>query len=146
MTRYFEDLAIGDRYETDTYEFSAEEIVAFAERYDPQPMHVDERAARETMFGGLIASGWHTAAACMRLLVEALHDEAWVAARGIDRLRWIRPVRPGDTLAVTVEVVDKDPEPGPIGVGEVHLEVTGTNDADEAVITWVALSLVRTRG
>ncbi|MFP4590757.1 MAG: MaoC family dehydratase [Halobacteriales archaeon] len=146
MTRYFEDLTVGDRYETGTYEMTAEEIVSFAERYDPQPIHVDEAAARETIFGGLIASGWHTASACMRLLVDDLYDDAWVAARGVDRLRWIRPVRPGDVLAVAVAVVDKNPRPGPDGVGEVHLEVTGTNADDEAVISWVALSLVKCRG
>lgn len=145
MPRYYEDMTVGDRFETGAYEMTAEEIVNFASRYDPQPLHVDEAAARESVFGGLIASGWHTASACMRLLVDDLHDEAWVAARGLDRLRWIRPVRPGDVLSVAVEVVGKDPEPGPAGVGEVNLDVTGTNAAGEAVVNWVALSLVERR-
>lgn len=145
MTRYFEDLAVGDRYTTDSATVTREDIVSFASEYDPQPIHTDEAAASTSAFGGLIASGWHTASVCMRLIVDHLHDEAWVGARGVDELRWIRPVRPGDELAVTVEVVDKRPETSLPDVGEVDLRVTGFNQDDEAVVSWIALSLLEHR-
>ncbi len=145
MTRYFEDLTIGDTHTTASYAMTGEEIVTFAERYDPQPIHTDPSAAAESFFGGLIASGWHTASVCMRLIVDALADSAWVGAKGLDELRWIRPVRPGDELTVDVEVVDKEPSSNLTGIGEVRLRVTGRNQADEAVISWTAISLVRRR-
>ena len=105
---YFEDLDVGQQDSFGTYEVTKSEIVAFASRYDPQPMHLGDAAAEESMFGGLVASGWHTAAMCMRLLVENyLADSKALGSPGVDELRWHEPVRPGDDLHVETEIVGK---------------------------------------
>lgn len=145
MTRYYEDYEIGDGRSFGAYTVTEAEIIDFANRYDPQPIHTDPEAAEASFFGDLIASGWHTASVCMRLLVDDMADEAWVGARGVDRLRWIKPVYAGDTISVSVSVVDKDPTPSIPGVGTVHVELTGANQRDDAVISWVGLSLIKQR-
>lgn len=147
MTRYFEDIEIGETYEHGSYEVTEDEIIEFAEQYDPQPFHTDPAAAAESEFGGLAASGWHTAAMCMRLLVETMANAEWASqgARGVDALRWIQPVRPGDVLSVEVEVVDKQVDDDRPGIGEVDSKLTGYNEDDEAVITWIGLGMVERR-
>jgi len=106
---YVEDLAVGQTWEPGSVTFTEEEILAFAEEYDPQPFHVDPEAAKRH-FDDVIASGWHTAAGCMRpFAMEVLSEVAIVAALGIDDLRWHAPVYPGDTLSVEVSVVDTEP-------------------------------------
>ena len=146
MTRYFEDFEIGDVYEPDgRYEVTEAEVVEFAEQYDPQPFHLDEGAAEASLFGSLSASGWHTAAMCMRLLVDGVLDEASMGARGIDELRWNRPVHPGDTLRIEVEVLDKRPSESRPEMGHVRTALTGYNQDDESVIEWVALGMFRRR-
>ena len=151
MARYFEDIEVGETHEQGSYEVTEEEIVEFAEQYDPQPFHTDPEAAEESSFGGLAASGWHTAAMCMRLLVEAMADADWASqgARGVNELRWIKPVRPGDSLTVEYEVVEKRDSKRP-GIGEVDSRLTGYRggaDAEEreAVISWVGLGMIETR-
>jgi len=147
MVRYFDDIEVGETYEHGHQDVTKDEIVEFAEKYDPQPFHVDEDAAEETAFGGLAASGWHTAAMCMRLLVEVMDEADWASqgARGVDALRWIRPVRPGDTLSVEVEVVDKRTDEDNPAVGHVDSKLTGYNQDGEAVISWVGLGMVERR-
>ena len=137
MTRYFEDFATGDTFELGTYHVTADEIRSFAEQYDPQWFHTDpERAREESMYGGLIASGWHTAAMTMRLLVDGLlADAASLGAKGVDDLRWRHPVFPGDTLSASVEVVETDPERPQRGL--VRLGVTTTNDSGDEVFSMV---------
>ncbi len=142
-TQYFEDVAVGETRSFGERTITKAEMIEFAERYDPQPFHVDEAAAEESVMGGLVASGWHTAAVCMRLLVENVDDRAMAGARGIDDLRWIEPVRPGDTISVELEVVDKYPSDRK-GVGHVDERLTGYADG-EAVISWIALEMVRRR-
>jgi acyl dehydratase len=146
MVRYFEDIEIGETHEHGSYDVTEEEIIEFAEQYDPQPFHTDPEAAKETSFGGLAASGWHTAAMCMRLLVEAMEDAEWASqgARGVDELRWIRPVRPGDSISAEYEVVEKRDGDRP-GIGEVDSRLTGYRDGDEAVISWIGLGMVEKR-
>jgi acyl dehydratase len=130
----FEDLSVGDTFELGTYDVTEREVREFAERYDPQWFHTDPERARESMFGGLVASGWHTAAMTMRLLVDDFFaDSAALGAKGVEELRWRRPVSPGDTLSATVEVVDTEPERPDRGL--VRLSITTTNDAGEAVCT-----------
>jgi acyl dehydratase len=112
---WFEDIAIGGKRTLGTHSFTEDEIIAFAKKYDPQPFHIDPQAAKSSMFGGLIASGWHTVAVWMRLAIDARTREA--AARGdrspggvspgFEDLRWLKPVRPGDTLTFTMETVGK---------------------------------------
>jgi len=109
--KYFEDFAPGQVYALGTRRVTAEDIVAFATRYDPQPFHVDEAAAGASMFGGLVASGWHTSAIFMGLLAATIKRERWASlgAPGIDRCRWTQPVRPGDTLQGSIEVLETRP-------------------------------------
>jgi len=146
MTTYFEDFEVGDVYEPDSrYEVTKAEIVEFAEQYDPQRFHLDEKAAEASLFGSLSASGWHTASMCMRLLVDGVLDEASMGARGIDELRWKRPVHPGDTLRVEVEVLDKRRSESRPEMGHVRTALTGYNQNDEAVIEWIALGMFRRR-
>lgn len=144
--RFYEDIEVGETERIGSYTVTKEEIIDFAERYDPQPFHVDEAAAEDSIYGGLIASGWQTMAVCMRMLVDELvNDQASMGARGADELRWIRPVRPGDTLSLTTEVIDKRPSERNPEVGEVDTEIVGYNQDDDVVVRWIALGLVARR-
>lgn len=97
--RYFEDFPEGLSFDLGTFSLSADEIIAFARQYDPQPMHVDPEAARASIYGGLIASGWHTAACYMRVLVDGvIADSASMGSPGVENIRWLKPVRPDQTL------------------------------------------------
>jgi len=113
MTIHFEDLAVGDAYETGEYTVTKEEIVEFAEQFDPQPFHVDEAAAADSMFGGLVASGLHTLCLSVRLFitdfVQGEEGLANMGGLGMNDLRWHAPVRPNDTIHVRFEVTDKTP-------------------------------------
>lgn len=142
--KYFEDVSIGDTHEFGGYEVTKEEIVEFAEQYDPQPLHLDEEAAAETMFGGLIASGWHVSAMVGRLIVDHLFEEARVAGGlGVEEVQWLQPTRPGDTLSVSLEVADKQPWGG--GLGLVKLDTDVYNQDDELLGSAIGLYLYRMR-
>ncbi|WP_408959786.1 MaoC family dehydratase [Natrinema sp. 74] len=145
MTRYYEDVEVGETTDCGSYEVSKAEIIEFAEKYDPQPFHVDEEAAEESFLGGLVASGWQTAALCMRLKVQQMDEKAIAGARRIDDLRWIRPLRPGDTLSVETEFVEKRPDPEHPSIGRIHSRTTGYNQRDEPIISYVALGLIERR-
>ncbi len=104
--RYFEDYCVGEQVEFGAYEMSEEQIVAFARAFDPQPFHVDAEAARQSVYGGLVASGWHTASAMMRMMVDHfISPKASMGSPGLDEIRWLKPVRPGDTISVRVTVL-----------------------------------------
>jgi acyl dehydratase len=108
--KYADDYRLGDTYALGSHQVSAEEIIAFATRYDPQPYHLSEEAGRQSFFKGLVASGWHTTAIWMGLYVRAMLTDAKVeGSPGVDELRWLAPVRPGDRLVGEVEVVDLVP-------------------------------------
>ena len=129
MTTYFEDLTVGDTDEFGTYDVTEAEIREFAGQYDPQPFHTDPDAAAETIYGGLIASGWHTCAMTMRLLVDGhFDDSAAMGARGVEELRFPRPVRPGDSLSVRTEVVEKTVDSADRGTVRVRSETVTEND------------------
>ncbi|CAI49219.1 MaoC domain protein [Natronomonas pharaonis DSM 2160] len=147
MARYFEDVEVGEMYELDgRYEITEDEITEFAEKYDPQPFHLDQEAAEESIFGSLAASGWHTASACMRLFVDEFLDaETSMGARGIDNLRWKQPVYPGDEIRIEVEIVDKRPSESRPGMGHIKTRLRGYNQDDEEVIEWTALGMTRRR-
>jgi acyl dehydratase len=116
---YFEDLKLGDRFNTPEHTVTAEEIVAFAQRYDPQPFHTDAAAATQSFFGGLVASGWHTAAVSMGLMVRGeMPLDGGVIGHTVDGLRWPRPVKPGDRLHVVMEVIELGAEPSRTGRGK----------------------------
>ncbi|MFC7250066.1 MaoC family dehydratase [Halomicroarcula sp. GCM10025324] len=142
---YYEDLTVGDTTSFGTYDVTRDEIVSFAEQYDPQPFHTDADAAAASMFGGLVASGWHTAAMTMRLLVDNyLADSGAMGALGVDELRWPTPVEPGDVLSVRTEILDKDVWDD--DRGRVASEITTTNDDGAVVLSMVAQVLWRRRG
>jgi len=129
VTTYFEDLAVGDTDEFGTYDVTEEEILEFAGQYDPQPFHTDPEAAAETIYGGLIASGWHTCAMTMRLLVDGhFQDSAAMGARGVEDLRFPRPVRPGDSLSVRTEVLEKTADTEDRGTVRVRSETVTAED------------------
>ncbi|WP_159903402.1 MaoC family dehydratase [Salinirussus salinus] len=144
--KYYEDIEVGDTEEFGEYHVTKEEIIEFASQYDPQPFHTDEEAAKESAFGELVASGWHTAAICMRLLVDNMMDKrASMGARGVDELRWRQPVRPGDTIHLRTEVVDKRRSESDPGRGYVDNKMEGLNQDGEVVISWVGLGMVAVR-
>lgn len=125
----FEDLAVGDTYDAGPRTVTAEEIIEFAEKYDPQSFHVDREAADASMFEGLAASGWHTASVAMRLLVNGFFDDVAIGgALGVDDLRWRKPVYAGDELSISTTVVDKDSWDDEHGKVELDLEVYNQDD------------------
>ena len=141
---YFEDISVGDTDSFGAYEVTREEVTTFAGQYDPQPIHTDAETAAESMFGGLVASGWHTAAMTMRMLVDhRLADSGAMGALGVDDLRWPAPVRPGETLSVRTEVVET--EPFDESRGRVDIEVVTTTDAGDTVLSIVGEVLWRRR-
>ncbi len=138
--RYFEGFQAGDVFELGSRTVSQDETISFAREFDPQPFHVDPERARDSLFGGLIASGWHTAAIYMRLLTDGLLNKTVsLGSPGIDELRWSRPVFPGDTLRARFTVLDtissrSRPTMGIIrGKGEVY------NQRDEVVMSLVSV-------
>jgi acyl dehydratase len=136
--RYLEDLAVGDVHPAGSIEVSEAETVAFAKRYDPQPMHTDAEAAAAGVFGGLIASGWHTAAMVMRLIVDARPlGETPLLGLGVDDVRWPKPVRPGDTIQAETEVLSITPSESRPDYGVVRLKVTARNQRGEVVFTMI---------
>jgi acyl dehydratase len=122
---YFDDLAVGQKFTTASLRISADEIMEFARRYDPQPFHLDDAAAKATMFGGLAASGWHSAALLMRLIVESGPPLAGgVIGSGVDELRWLKPVRPNDELYAELEVLELRPSTSRPTQGRVRMRNT----------------------
>ena len=133
--RYLEDFAAGQRFGgAGRIRIEKDRIVGFATEFDPQPFHLDEAAARASIFGGLAASGWHTAAATMRLLVESdLRPAGGIVGAGFDEFRWTRPVRPGDELRVESEVLEVRPSKSRPDQGMIKVRTTTLNQRDEAV-------------
>src|SRR5437868_3289266 len=131
--RYFEDLKAGDRFKSGTYKVTEEQIVSFAREFDPQPFHLDPAVARQTMFKGLIASGWHTAAITMRLFVQTLNFAEGAIGLGVDELRWPNAVRPGDVLQVETEIVDLRESRSKPSHGIVRIRNVTTNTRGEVM-------------
>jgi acyl dehydratase len=144
--RYFEDYIEGDVHRFGSITVELDEVIAFAKRYDPQNFHADPDAAKLSQFGGIIASGWHTAALTMRLFAEHyLTHVASLASPGVDELRWLRPVRPGDTLSVRVTVLRAVPSTSKPERGIVTSFVEVFNQAGEAVMTFKCVNFIRRR-
>ncbi len=144
--RYWEDLEVGQSYALGSMTLSEEEIVAFARQFDPQPFHVDREAAKASMFGGIIASGWHTCSASMRLLADNfLHPETSLGSPGIDEVRWPRPVRAGDTITASLTVTSKRPSASKPFMGLVSYDWNAVNQHGETVVTMKATNLIRRR-
>ena len=143
--RYFDDLTQGDRFKSATYEVTEEQIISFAREFDPQPFHLDAAVADQTMFKGLIASGWHTAAITMRLFVQTLNFSEGAIGLGVDELRWPNAVRPGDGLQVETEIVDLRVSRSRPSHGVVRLRNVTVNQHGEIVQTMSASALVLRR-
>ena len=144
--RHFEDFVPGAVAEFGPIEVAEAEVIAFALQYDPQPIHTDRAAAAEGPFNGLIASGWHTASLVMRLLVENyLARDASLASPGIDELRWLWPVRPGDKLRVRATIVEARRSQSKPDRGLVRTKIEALNQDDRVVMSMVAMNLFRCR-
>ncbi len=134
MDRYLEDLTVGEKMETASVYVSEAEVLEFAQRYDPQPIHIDREAAERSAFKGLIASGWHTAALVMKLTADAkMLGNTPVLGLGVDNLSWPLPVRPGDTLRVVVEVATITPSKSKPQFGIVSMISTAYNQHGQIV-------------
>ncbi|HEY4440089.1 MAG TPA: MaoC family dehydratase [Candidatus Elarobacter sp.] len=148
--RYLEDFPAGSSAEFGTIRVTADEIVDFAKRYDPQPFHTDPEAAKRWPYGGLIASGWHTAGMAMKLLVEQFIDgETSLGSPGLGPLRWKLPVRPGDELRVRTKVLENRRSSSKPDRGTLVFEVEVVNQNGEVVMTienWIALMRARPEG
>jgi acyl dehydratase len=132
--RYLEDFAVGQTFGSGRLRISVEQIKAFAAEFDPQPFHLNEEAAQDTIFQGLAASGWHTAALTMRLLVESeLKPAGGLVGAGFDEFRWPRPVRPGDELHIESEVLEVRPSKSRPTQGIIKVRTTTLNQNDEPV-------------
>jgi acyl dehydratase len=144
--RYLEDFAAGDVFKSCELTLDSTAIKAFASQYDPQPFHLDEAAAAKGLFGGLVASGWHTTALTMRLLVEGgLPIAGGIIGAGTDELRWPRPVRPGDTLHVESKVLEVRPSRSRPDQGLMKVRATTLNQRNEAVQIMIANLVVPRR-
>jgi acyl dehydratase len=143
---YFEDVRVGETQRFGRYAVTREEIIEYARQFDPQPFHVDEEAAKRSMFGGLIASGWHTGAMFIRMVCDhAITGAATTGALGFDDLKWLKPVRPGDILSVETRVAEKIDLPSRHAVGTVKMESRVLNQQGEAVMTLTSLVLYQRR-
>jgi len=146
IVRYFEDVVSGMSVEFGRYLMSEEEIVAFARAYDPQPFHVSREAARNSVVGELIASGWHTCAVAMRMIVDHFYPaESALASPGVDEIRWLIPVRPGDELSVRLTVVDARESRSKPDRGILRIRTEVFNQRHETVLTFISTNFMRKR-
>lgn len=143
----FEDMVVGAVERFGAYEVTREEVIDFASKYDPQPFHLDDDAAAQTYFGRLSASGWHTAAMTMRMMVDnfAKEQRASLGSPGIDEMRWIKPVYPGDVLRVESELLEKRRSKSRPEMGIIRARSTTFNQHDDAVMSLVSIGLIGVR-
>jgi acyl dehydratase len=145
--QYYEDIPVGRTASFGHYAVTREEVIAFAKKYDPQPFHLDDDAAAATHFGRLSASGWHTCAMTMAMMVEnmATNRQAGLGSPGVDNLRWIKPVFPGDTLRVETTVLEKRRSRSRPDMGIFKSRATVFNQHDEPVLEMVSNGLIQVR-
>lgn len=142
----WDDLHLGDVRDCGTYTFTRDEIMRFAREWDPQPFHLDEEAARRSPYGGVIASGWHTACVAMRLAVEGMiRHTASMGSPGVDELRWLAPVRPDDTLSLRCEIIELTPSRTKTDRGSLRLRYELRNQRGELVLTMVGIGIIGRR-
>lgn len=147
MKTYFEDINVGTKSAFGRYEVTHDEVIDFARRYDPQAFHLDDAAAAQTHFGRLSASGWHTCAMTMAMVVANMksNQQAGLGSPGIDELRWLKPVYPGDTLRCETEVLEKTRSRSRPEMGSFRSRLTVYNQDDVAVMSFISIGLIRTR-
>jgi acyl dehydratase len=143
--RYFDDLKVGDRFRSEPLHVEEKELVEFAHKFDPQMFHLDRKSAERTIFKGLIASGWHTAAMTMRLFVQTLNFAEGAIGLGIDELRWPNAVRAGDVLRVETEIVHLRLSRSKPHYGIIKVRNVTTNERGEIVQTMLGTAMVPTK-
>lgn len=145
--KYLEDLNVGDKRSFGAYPVTREAVLEFARKFDPQPFHLSDEAAAQTHFGRLAASGWHTCAMTMAMLVEdgRNHPYAGLGSPGVDELRWLKPVYPDDTLRVETEIVEVTPSRSKPSLGSMRSHVSVFNQHDEPVMRMTSIVLVLRR-
>jgi len=146
--KYFEDIEVGSETEFGHYDVTREEVLEFARKYDPQPFHLSDEEAAKTYFGRLSASGWHTGAMAMSVIVRSFEQDpqASLGSPGVDELRWLKPVYPGDRLTVRGKIVDKTPSRSKPDIGSIRIETTVTNQDGVVVMRYTSILLMRRRG
>ena len=151
MPEYFEDFEVGATQKFGEYRVTREEILEFAAKYDPQPFHLSDEAAAKTLFGSLCASGWHTCAMLMSMIVENMHragssgPSGALGSPGIDEIRWTKPVFPGDTLRVESTILDKKPSRSRPEIGTIYMQNKVYNQNDELVMSNKPMVMYRRR-
>ncbi|MEP6822694.1 MAG: MaoC family dehydratase [Chthoniobacterales bacterium] len=144
--RYLEDVKVGELFQSDAYQVTEESIMAFAQQFDPQPFHLDPVAAAKSVFQGLSASGWHTAAIAMRLFVTGpLQFVGGAVGLGVDELRWPTAVRPGDTIQLETEIVETRLSRSKSGYGIVRIRNVAKNQEGGVVMSYTANAMVLSR-
>ncbi len=145
--KYLEDMQVGITRKFGAYAVTREEVLEFARKYDPQPFHLSDEAAAKTHFGRLAASGWHTCAMTMAMLVEdgKANPYAGLGSPGVDELRWLKPVYPGDTLRVEMEIVEVTPSRSKPDLGSFRSAISVFNQADEPVMRMTSIVLILRR-
>jgi acyl dehydratase len=145
---YYEDLVVGTVNRFGSYEVTREEVLEFASKYDPQPFHLSDEAAAQTHFGRISASGWHTGAMAMRMTVESMsgRKQAGLGSPGIDELRWIKPVYPGDTLTCESELLSKRRSLSRPEMGIIKGATRVFNQHGDLVMSYTANGMIRVRG
>ena len=144
---YLEDLEVGRETYFGSYEVTREEVIDFARKYDPQPFHLSDEAAANTHFGRLAASGWHSCAMTMAVIARHVVDseQAGLGSPGVDELRWLKPVYPGDTLHVTSKIVEVRPSRSKPEIGSFRSATIVTNQNGEPVLSFTSIVLMRRR-
>ena len=144
---YLEDLEVGKETYFGSYEVTRDEVIDFARKYDPQPFHLSDEAAAETHFGRLAASGWHSCAMTMAVIARHVVDteQAGLGSPGVDELRWLKPVYPGDTLHVTSKVIETRPSRSKPEIGSFRTATIVTNQHSQPVLSFTSIVLMRRR-
>lgn len=146
IDRYFDDFSVGERFVTRGVTLTESMIIGFAMTYDPQPFHIDVEAARQSNYGGLIASGFQTLALGFRMVLETgIFRVASMGSPGFDELRWLKPVRPGDTLHTEIEVMEKTPSRSKPDRGILRIAYRIKNQKEEEVLSFLSMHLLRRR-
>jgi acyl dehydratase len=145
--KYFEDMEVGAETEFGHYDVTREEVLEFARKYDPQPFHLSDEAAAKTHFGRIAASGWHTCAMTMAVIVRHLSEDqqAGLGSPGVDDLRWLKPVYPGDRLTVSGKILEKTPSRSKPEIGSIRTETIVTNQDGVRVMRYISIVLMQRR-
>ena len=143
---YFEDIQVGQKIQLGSISVTKKEIISFAKQYDPQPFHVNEEKAKESLFEGICASGWHTCSLFMKILYDGfLINAASLGSPGMDEIRWLKPLRPGDTMTGVGEVIKKKPSKSKPNIGSLIINYRVFNKRDELIMTLISRAIMQKR-